>query len=87
MPVQGADRRTPLQSLLQVEMTAEELVGGAVKEDRKREESIHRPDPFADERCTRPILDFLRETMVGARVGPQGLPPESKKVKEDRGGK
>ena len=31
---------------------------------------------FADERCTRAILDFLRTTKVGARVGPREPPPE-----------
>ena len=41
-------------------------------------------DLFADKRCTRPILDFVRAT----EVGPRGLPPEPKKRrKEDGGGK
>jgi len=43
--VQGADKRTPLQELCQMEATAEEPVSGDAKEDRKREESIHRPGP------------------------------------------
>jgi len=35
---------------------------------------------FADERCTGAIMDFLRTTKVGARVGPRGLPPEPTKA-------
>jgi len=37
-------------------------------------------DLFADERCIRPILDFLRTTRVGARVGPKRPPPEGERV-------
>ena len=40
-------------------------------------------DLFVDERCTRPILDFLRTTEVGARVGPRGLPPEPTNAEEE----
>jgi hypothetical protein len=29
-------------------------------------------DLFGEERCTRPILDFLRSTEVGRRTGPKG---------------
>jgi len=41
-------------------------------------------DLFADERFTRSILDFLRTTRVGARVGPKGLPPGSEEAEELR---
>jgi ribonuclease HI len=32
-------------------------------------------DLFADERCTRPILEFLRSTEVGRRTGPKAVEP------------
>jgi len=33
-------------------------------------------DLLADERCTRAVLDFLRTTKVGSRVGPRAVPPK-----------
>ena len=33
-------------------------------------------DLLADERCTRPVLDFLHTIVVGSRVGPRTVPPE-----------
>jgi len=38
---------------------------------------------FADERCTGAILDFLRTTKVGARVGPRELPPQPTREREE----
>jgi len=38
---------------------------------------------FADERRTGAILDFLRTTKVGARVGPRELPPEPMREEEE----
>jgi len=31
---------------------------------------------LADERCTRAVLDLLRTTKVGSRVGPRAVPPK-----------
>jgi len=33
-------------------------------------------DLLADERCTRPVLDFLHTTGVGSMVGPKAAPPK-----------
>jgi len=33
-------------------------------------------DLLADQRCTRAVLDFLRTTKVGSRVGPRAVPPK-----------
>jgi len=38
---------------------------------------------FADERCTGAVLDFLRTTKVGVRVGPRELPPEQTGEREE----
>ena len=38
---------------------------------------------FADRRCTGAILDFLRTTRVGARVGPRELAPEPMGEREE----
>ena len=40
---------------------------------------------FADERCTGAILDFLRTTKMGARVGPREPPPEPGGEGEEEG--
>ena len=41
------------------------------KETGKGKDSHAIRDLFADERCTSAILDFLRTTEVGSRVGPR----------------
>jgi len=33
-------------------------------------------DLLADTRCTHAVLDFLRSTKVGSRVGPRAVPPK-----------
>jgi len=38
---------------------------------------------FADERCTGAVLDFLRTTRVGVRVGPRELPPENRGERDE----
>ena len=51
--------------------------------EKKRKNRFTIRDLFADERCTRAILDFVRTTKVGARVGPRELAPGRREEKEE----
>jgi hypothetical protein len=68
-----ADKGAPLQKLPSLEAVAEGSVGGSAKGHRMMDESLQDTDLFADERRTRPILDFLRSTQVGPRTRPKGV--------------
>ena len=46
------------------------------KETGRGENCFTVRDLLADERCTRAVLDFLRTTKVGSRVGPRAVPPK-----------
>jgi len=59
-----------------MEAATEDPVGGSTKGDRKGKDRFTIRDLFADERCTSAILDFLRTTKVGSRVGPRAVPPK-----------
>jgi hypothetical protein len=66
-------RGAPHHKLPSLEAAAEGSVGGSAKGHRKMEESLQDTDLFADQRRTRPILDFLHFTEVGRRTGPKGV--------------
>jgi ribonuclease HI len=53
------------------------------KKTQKGKDRVKIRDLFADERCTGAILEFLRTTEVGKRVGPRGLPPKPVKEAEE----
>jgi hypothetical protein len=67
-----------------MEAVAENPVGGGAERDRKGEESFQDPRPVCGRAVHRPILDFLRTTEVGRRIGPKG--DESGRVSGEEGG-
>jgi hypothetical protein len=73
--MQSANTGAPVQGLFAVEAAAENSVGGGAETDRKGKNRFKIRDLFADERCTRSILDFLRTTEVGRRIGPKDDEP------------
>jgi hypothetical protein len=63
VPMQGANAGASVQGLHAMEAAAGNTVGRGKDRFKIR-------DLFADERCSRPILDFLRTTEVGRKAGP-----------------
>jgi len=85
VPIQDSDEGTSVQTLQGVEAATEDSVGGSTKGDRKGEGRFTIRDLFADEPCTSTILDFLRTTKVGSRVGPSAAPPKPDETEEAEG--
>ena len=56
------------------------------REKGKRKNRFKVQDPLADERCTRSIMDFLRTTEVGRRLGPRGAAQELDGDRRSEGG-
>jgi hypothetical protein len=69
VPLRGIDAGAPFQELYALEEAAENAVGRGAAGDRKAKNRFTIRDLFGDERCTRPILEFLRSTEVGRRTG------------------
>jgi hypothetical protein len=65
VPVQGTNAGASVQELSALEAAAENPVGGVRGEAGRGKNRFKNRDLFADERCTRAILDFLRTTEVG----------------------
>jgi len=65
VPIQDADAGAPIQKLPVLAAAAEDPVDGGAEEDWKGEGPLQIRDLFADEQCTRSILDFLHTTNVG----------------------
>jgi hypothetical protein len=86
---QDADLGTPVQNLPALEAAAEDPVGGAAaevwKEIGRGKNRFKIRDLFADERCTRAILGFLRMTEVGRRVKLKGAENTERGKGEDPG--
>ena len=66
-PIKNCDRWRPQQKIMWAEIR---------KKTGRGKNWFTIGEMFADERCTGAVLDFLRTTKVGARMGPRELPPE-----------
>ena len=66
-----------------MEAATEDNVGRDTEETGKGKNRFAIRELFADRRCTGAILDFLRTTRVGARVGPRELAPEPMGEREE----
>ena len=74
--VQDVGKGVPVQQLPQVEAVTEDNVGRHTEMTGRGKNRFAIRELFADVQCTGAILDFLRTTKVGKRVGPRELPPE-----------
>jgi len=79
--VQNTDMEPPVQELQAMEDETEDSVGRGTRSHGEREEPLHDPRPPCRRTCTHSVLDVLRTTKVGSRVGPQAVLP---KPGEDR---